>query len=119
MTGPSHVVDGDTVDVGDIRVRLKGVDASERHTDLGKAAKIIMQTIVGGSDLTCHLTGEKTRRREVGYCVTAGGTDINREIIAQGAALACPRFDARYLPFEQAEQQEVQARAAYCIKRVR
>ena len=35
------------------------------------------------SDLTCRLTGEKTYRREVGYCTTANGTDINRAIIAR------------------------------------
>ena len=85
------MVDGDTVIVGDTRVRLKGVDAAERGTDLGEAARIVMMTIVDGGPLTCRLTGEKTWRREVGYCATADGVDINREIIEQGAALACPQ----------------------------
>jgi endonuclease YncB( thermonuclease family) len=59
-----------------------------------------MIRIVTGN-LTCRLTtGEKTHRREVGYCFTADGVDINQAIIAQGAALACPRFDARYVQFE-------------------
>ena len=62
-----------------------------------------MIEIVGGSDLTCRLTGEKTHKREVGYCTTAEGVDINRAIIEQGVALACPRFDRRYLPYEQAD----------------
>jgi hypothetical protein len=34
--------------------------------------------------LTYRLT-EKTRRRELGYCITAIGVDINQAIIAQGA----------------------------------
>ena len=34
--------------------------------------------------LTYRLT-EKTRRRELGYCITADGVDINQAIIAQGA----------------------------------
>ena len=38
--------------------------------------------------------------REVGYCFTADGVDINQAIIARGVALACPRFDARYVQFE-------------------
>ena len=56
-----------------------------------------MIDIIGNSELTCRLTGERTHRREVGYCVTADGVDIGQAIIAAGAALACPRFDPRYL----------------------
>ena len=102
--------------VAGVHVRLKGVDAAERGTDLGEAAKVIMQTIVTG-DLTCHLTGERTHKRQVGFCFTADGVDINREIIEQGAALACPRFDSRYVEFEQADALEVQPRASYCLPR--
>jgi endonuclease YncB( thermonuclease family) len=117
ITGPARVVDGDTVDVAGIRVRLKGVDAAERGTDLGEAARVIMMTILDGGPLTCRLTGEHTWRREVGYCFTAEGVDINKEIIAQGAALSCPRYDARYLKFEQADAVAAQARAHYCARR--
>ena len=90
ITGPGRVVDGDTVIVGDTRVRLKGVDAAERGTDLGEAARIVMMTIVDGGPLTCRLTGEKTWRREVGYCARAEGVDINREIIEQGPRWPAP-----------------------------
>ena len=76
-----------------------------------------MRTIVGTSHLTCTLTGEKTHRREVGYCTTANGTDINKAIIAQGAALACPRHDTRYMADEQPEALAAQPRATYCAKR--
>ena len=87
------------------------------NTDLGRAAKVVMETIVNGGPLTCTLTGEKTWKREVGFCFTADGTDINREIIVQGAALACPRYDARYVEFEQPDAVATQQRAPYCIRR--
>jgi endonuclease YncB( thermonuclease family) len=48
-----------------------------------------MAMLVTGS-LTCRLTGEKAYNRDVGYCTTANGTDINQAIIAQGAALGLP-----------------------------
>jgi endonuclease YncB( thermonuclease family) len=48
-----------------------------------------MIEIVAGGELRCELTGEKTWRREVGYCFTAAGVDINQAIIERGAALAC------------------------------
>jgi endonuclease YncB( thermonuclease family) len=56
---------------------------------------------------------KKTHRREVGYCTTANGIDINQAIIAQGAALACLRYDTRYLPFEQAAALAAQPRSPY------
>src|SRR6187551_2445313 len=63
IEGRAHVVDGDTVVVGGVRVRLKGVDASELGTLRGEAARREMERIVGKS-LACDLTGEKTWRRE-------------------------------------------------------
>jgi endonuclease YncB( thermonuclease family) len=69
-------------------------------------------------ELHCRFTpGEQTYHREVGYCTAIDRTDINRAIIAQGAALACPRFDDRYVRFEQAVALAAQPRSSYCVKR--
>ena len=57
ISGPAHVIDGDTVVVADIHVRLKGVDAAELGTARGETARAAMIGIVT-SDLTCRLTGE-------------------------------------------------------------
>jgi endonuclease YncB( thermonuclease family) len=116
ISGPVRVIDADTVVVSGIHVRLKGVDAAELGSDLGEAARLMMIRIVGNSVLTCELTGEKTYGREVGYCTTAAGVDINKEIIAQGAALSCPRYSDRYLKFEQALAIKAQQRAKYCVQ---
>jgi endonuclease YncB( thermonuclease family) len=102
---------------GTVHVRLKGVDAVEMNTALGQNAREIMLTIVGGSDLRCELTGEHTWHREVGFCFTTGGIDINRAIIEHGAALACPRYSERYAAYEQASALAAQPRASYCVKR--
>ena len=42
---------------------------------------------------------------------------INQAIIAQGAALAYPRYDARYVPFEQSAALAAQPRSSYCVRR--
>ena len=78
-----------------------------------------MIRIVGSSELTCELTGEKSWNREVGYCFTAAGTDINRAIVESGAALACSRYSNRYVQYEQAAAIEAQERAKYCLNGVR
>jgi endonuclease YncB( thermonuclease family) len=116
ISGPARVIDGDTIVVNNTHVRLKGVDAEELNTARGEEARRVMIRIVTGW-LTCQLTGEKTYNREVGYCFTRDGTDINQAIIASGAALACPRYDTRYMPYERADALAVQRRAPYCIRR--
>jgi hypothetical protein len=114
ITGPARVIDGDTVVVNQTHVRLKGVDAAEMNTALGKHSKQVMIAIVNKSQLTCYLTGEKTYKRDVGYCFTEAHVDINQEIIARGAALSCPRYDTRYVQFETEEAITNQQRARYC-----
>ena len=83
VVGPARVIDGDTPPR-----RLKGVDAAERGTERGDKGTAAMRTLVGANELTCTLTGERTHRREVGYCVTADGTDITRR--SSPKALRCP-----------------------------
>jgi len=116
ISGPARVIDGDTVIVAGTVIRLKGVDAAELGTARGENAKRAMIALVTGT-LTCRLTGEKTWGREVGYCVTIDGIDINQAIIASGAALACPRYDARYVPFERVDALAAQSRSSYCEPR--
>src|SRR5262245_26005445 len=87
IQGPAYVIDGDTVVVDGIRVRLKGVDSPELSHPGGPEAKSAMQEIVGAS-LTCQLTGERTHGREVGWCYNNSGNDIGAAIILAGRALA-------------------------------
>ena len=117
ITGHTHVLDGDTVIVDGWRVRLKGVDATELGSSDGDHARDVMRDIVGPRGiLRCELTGEKTRGREVGFCTRPDGLDVNREIIARGAALACQRYSDRYLSDETAEARARLQRARYCVR---
>jgi len=118
ISGAARVVDGDTVIVAGTKVRLKGVDAAELGTARGENARRMMIALVT-KELTCRVTGEKTWGREVGYCVTATGIDINQAIIASGAALACPRYDDRYVRYERADALAAQSRSSYCEKGAR
>ena len=65
-------------------------------------------------DIATEVT-ELTRVRSI--LVAIAITDINREIIEMGAALACPRYDSRYMRFEQADALAAQPRSPYCVKR--
>jgi len=115
ISGRAHVIDGDTVVVGTTHVRLKGVDAAELKSERGEAAKSAMINIVGNSELACDLTGELSWGRQVGTCTTSTGVDIQQAIIERGYALACPRYFARYLRYEQEMAIAAQKRAKYCL----
>jgi hypothetical protein len=115
IEGAATIVDGDTVTVQGIPVRLKGVDAPELGDRFGREATRAMQAIAG-SWLGCELTGEKTYNREVGYCRNFKGEDIAEDIIKQGFALACPRYSDRYLKFEQPDAVTRLPRASYCLR---
>ena len=100
LTGPAAIVDGDTVQIGGVKVRFKGVSAPERGTQEGKAASAYLRSLIGESPVRCDLTGETTRGwgkgevRPVGFC-HANGHDLNRSMVESGYALACPHWDVR------------------------
>jgi endonuclease YncB( thermonuclease family) len=102
------VIDGETVSVAGTWVRLVAVDVAELGTRWGDMAKLGMTFIVG-NELSCQLTGQKIGRMEVGSCSKPDGTDIAQELVANGYALACPRYDDHYVRFEQPETEAAKA----------
>lgn len=99
ITGPAEVLDGDTLRIRGTTVRLKGISAPEIEQAGGRQASDALQSIIAGRPVRCELTGEKTRGREVGYC-SAGGQDLQSELVRRGFAMACPRYSARYVHLE-------------------
>jgi endonuclease YncB( thermonuclease family) len=105
ITGPAtKVVDGDTLWVSGVKIRLDGVDAPEMDTLAGRRARLGLYEIVDGRQLDCHLAGESYDRR-VGVCYLATGPqegyDIGALLIADGLALDCPRYSGgRYAALE-------------------
>ena len=75
LAGRAHVLDGDTIAVSGIHVRLKGVAAPEvaHFGEPGEAggeeAKAYMVAMVEGQTVVCDLTGERTHGRRVGWCL--------------------------------------------------
>ena len=95
-----HVRDGDTIEVGGMAVRLKGLAAPERDEPGGAAATRAMTELVEGRDLRCELDGERTHDRCAGICYL-DGADIAAVIVRRGLARDCARFSGgRYLAAE-------------------
>ena len=109
-----RVVDGDTLTVAGVRIRLRGLDAPELKHRGGNEAREALRLIVGKSPLACRPDGTVTHDRIVATCF-AGEMDIAAELIRQGRALDCARFSGgAYASFETAEARTTQMRASYC-----
>ena len=99
LKGPARTIDGDTIEISGVSVRLKGIAAPERDEPGGAEATEAMRRLIGTQDVRCELTGERTHNRAVGYC-SAGGTDLNAAMVRGGLALSCPRYSRRYVGLE-------------------
>jgi len=87
----TDVPSGDEVVVNGINIRLQGIAAPPRRMPFGGDAGAFLALLVMQREVTCTLTGERTRGREVGSCFL-DGLDIARAVIREGLARDCPRF---------------------------
>jgi endonuclease YncB( thermonuclease family) len=114
IKGRARVIDGDTLWVGRIKIRLNGIDAPERGQPRYRAATQALQRLVAGKTVTCHLNGDKTYDRFVGVCYV-GEHDLAASVIATGNALDCARYSGgRYRKYETNDARRYIRQARYC-----
>lgn len=109
VTGRSHVVDGDTLAIGDVRIRLDGIDAPELGQTCqrafvgswacGTAAKTQLETLIAGRDVTCEDKGRDVYGRMLGHCL-AGDVDLNDRMVRAGYAWAFLKYSRTYVAAE-------------------
>ncbi len=105
FSGITRVIDGDTIHVGDTRVRLEGIDAPEstqtckRATGeewaCGTEATHTMRTMAEGKQVVCRNHGLDKYGRTLGTCFV-DGRDINREMVKLGLAWAYVKYSVAY-----------------------
>jgi endonuclease YncB( thermonuclease family) len=114
LTGLARVIDGDTIDVGTVRVRLHGVDAPESAQSClaggtrwpcGQRATRALAGEIGGRTVACSERDQDRYGRVVAIC-RHGGRDVNAWLVEQGWALAYRRYSQAYV------DEEASARAA-------
>ena len=98
--------------VGQKEVRLHGIDAPELAQSCtrggsswacGKAATDQLAKLIAGQQVTCSSAGIDQYGRTLGQC-RAGGTDLNRAMVATGYALAYRRYSAAYVSAEESAE---------------
>ncbi|MGR3662627.1 MAG: thermonuclease family protein [Paracoccaceae bacterium] len=81
------MIDGDTIVIQRIKIRLAGIDAPELDQPWGQKSKWAMINICKGKVITARLNGERSHDRLVATCFCPEGRDIGAELIKLGLAL--------------------------------
>ena len=114
MSGIPQVVDGDTVQIGQTKIRLQGIDAPE--TDqlcldpngqtwaCGIAARDELIKHSAGSEWDCDLASTDRYGRSLGSCFVEG-EDVSAWMVRQGWALSFVKYSHSYDADEMAARQ--------------
>ena len=65
ITGGCWVIDGDTIHIGNHKIRFQGMNAPELDEPYGKQAKWALHKLVKGKTITAYPNGEKSYDRIV------------------------------------------------------
>ncbi|MGY6646569.1 MAG: thermonuclease family protein [Salinarimonas sp.] len=114
LTGPVRVVDGDTIRLGEHRIRLHGIDAPESDQACldpqgapwacGDVATERLVELIGDDPVHCTQRDIDRYRRIIGECF-ADGTNLNAALVAEGLAFAYRRFSRDYAALEDAARE--------------
>ena len=109
VTGKARVVDGDTIWIGETKIRLHVIDAPEmkqtcktskgREQKCGVIAKQALEKLVQGQDIVCKGDERDKYKRLLAVCF-AGPFSINEQMVADGWALAYRKYSQDYVRAE-------------------
>lgn len=107
--GVANAGDGDSLTIGQTRVRLHGIDAPEFYQQCerggskwacGKEAADRLSRLVTGREVRCDPVGLDQHGRTLARC-SVGYTDVNRTMVATGYAVAFRRYSSEYVNAEE------------------
>ena len=114
ITGKPRVIDGDTIEVGSVRVRLHGIDAPETRQTCtadgeqwacGREATFALAYEVGNHWVTCRGDQRDRYGRLIAVCFV-GPYDLGELMVRNGWALAYRRYSMDYVDEEAEARRE-------------
>ena len=105
LTGRARIIDADTIEIGDTRIRLSAVDAPEGaqrcYVDgsperCGAHASDALESWIGGRTVSCIGIDIDPYDRTVAIC-SVGGEDVGRWLVRNGYAVAYRDFGDDYV----------------------
>ena len=103
------VVDGDTIKLGDIKIRFSGIDApeinqicvaSEGKVACGKISRDILITKVTNNKISCTDEGKDFYGRVLGECFV-NGESLSRYLVREGFAFAYRKYSEKFIKDEE------------------
>lgn len=111
LTGVAEVIDGDSLRISSVEMRLRGIDAPEftqicsvsgRETACGREARDALRKLVQRGLVTC-VGDERDRYGRLLVVCRVRGAEINAAMVREGHAVAFGNY----------ESEEAQAKAAF------
>ena len=107
----SHVtvIDGDTIKLGDVKIRFGGIDApeinqtcvaSEGKVACGKISRDILLTKVTNNKIRCTDEGKDFYGRVLGECFV-NGESLSRYLVREGFAFAYRKYSDKFISDEE------------------
>lgn len=109
IMGSALVVDGDTIKLGPLSIRIYGIDAPEqgqtcqqrngRSWDCGSAATAALAEMIEGQSLECEPLDTDAYGRIIARCLT-GDRDLGRNMVGLGLAWSYREYSQDYVDVE-------------------
>jgi endonuclease YncB( thermonuclease family) len=110
ISGVPRIVDGDTIAIGEVKIRLEGIDAPESDQvcldaqvarwSCGNEATKQLSDHVADRPIVCTPTGQDVYKRVLAIC-HLGTEDLNAWMVRQGWALAFVKYSRLYVNDEE------------------
>ncbi len=111
LVGVASVIDGDTLEIRGVRIRLHGIDAPESRQSCmrasgarwrcGQQAALALSDRIGRRTINCAVRDVDRYDRAIAVC-TQGNQDLNRWLVSEGWAVAYRRYSRDYIGAETA-----------------
>jgi micrococcal nuclease len=92
IRGPCWVIDGDTIVINRIHIRLAGIDAPELDQPYGHIAKGFLMGLCRGQVVSAIPEGGTSYERFVATCRLDDGRDLSAEMVQAGLALDWAKY---------------------------
>lgn len=109
IVGQARVVDGDTLWIGEFKIRLHGIDAPESKQSCMKGSNIwncgvksteYLKDLIGNEPVSCEELGRDRYKRVIGKCRTTK-FDLGVEMVRAGMALAYQKYSEDYVSIQE------------------